>query len=140
MKNWRAVNLFTIRVSAMIMMILITQGCSVFMAAKQPPKKNMNVLSAGTSRATVIAELGQPILTEINPDGNKVDIFKFVQGYSKGVKASRALFHGVADFFTLGLWEVIGTPAESIANGTEVKVQVTYDANGRVLEISGLQD
>ena len=109
------------------------------MAAKQPSKKNMDVLNAGTSRATVIAEFGAPIHSETDQDGNKVDIFKFIQGYSKGVKASRALFHGAADIFTFGLWEVIGTPVESIADGTEVKVQVTYDANDRVLKISELQ-
>jgi hypothetical protein len=38
----------------------------------------------------------------------------------------------------LGLWEVIGTPVEAIADGTEVKVQVEYDANEKVQNIIAL--
>ena len=38
----------------------------------------------------------------------------------------------VADFFTLGLWEIAGTPIEGAASGTQVKVEVLYDENDRV--------
>ena len=54
-------------------------------------------------------------------------MFAFKQGYSKGVKAGRALVHGAADVATAGLWEVVGIPAESLADGRDVKVEVTYD-------------
>ena len=65
-------------------------------------------------------------------DGNKVDIFAFTQGYSEGAKAVRAVFHGVADVLTLGLWEVVGTPVEAVADGTAVKVEVCYDEDDKV--------
>ena len=61
-----------------------------------------------------------------------VDVFQFVQGYSKGAKAARSIFHGVADVFTLGLWEIVGTPTELIASGTKLKVTVTYDDQQKV--------
>ncbi len=131
-------NRFIVQTVVIMMMTTVIQGCSVFMAAKQPPKKNMDVLHAGTSRASVIAEFGSPVHTETNAEGNHVDIFSFVQGYSKGVKASRAVFHGTADIFTLGLWEVIGTPVEAVADGTQVKVQVAYDKDDRVADVTTL--
>ena len=108
-------------------------GCSVFMAAKQPPKKDLSVLTAGTHRARLIAEFGAPIHTETK-DGNKVDVFKFVQGYSTGAKTGRAVFHGAADVFTLGLWEVVGTPTEAAFDGQDMAVQVSYDAQDKVTE------
>ena len=45
------------------------------------------------------------------------------------------MFHGVADVFTLGLWEVVGTPVEMIANGDQVTVKVFYDENSYVTNV-----
>lgn len=110
----------------------LQSGCSVFMAAKQPDKKNLGLLEPGHHRAQLIAEFGAPIHTETK-DGNKVDVFRFVQGYSTGAKTSRALFHGAADVFTLGLWEVVGTPTEAAFDGNDMAVQVNYDAQDKVV-------
>jgi len=104
------------------------------MAARQPGKKDMNVLSAGMPRDAVIAELGPPVQTEVE-NGKKTDIFKFVQGYSQGNKTLRTLGHGVADVFTLGLWEVVGTPAEATFHGTDMAVKVTYDPGDKVEQV-----
>ena len=102
------------------------------MAAKQPSAKNLTVFNSGTPRALVLAEFGLPTVSEVNKEGNKVDIFKFTQGYSGGAKAARAIGHGVADVLTLGLWEVIGTPVESVADGNEMAYQITYDKDDKV--------
>lgn len=118
--------------------LLSQTGCAVFMAAKQPPKKDLSVLSLGTSRGRLLAELGQPVTSETR-DGKKVDVFSFTQGYSKPAKAARAVFHGAADFFTLGLWEVIGTPTEAVFDGTKVALEVTYDQKDRVENVVDLQ-
>jgi len=121
-----------------IIIFMLGQGCSVYMAANQPDKKDVSVFNAGTPRSHVIAEAGRPIHTKENADGTLTDTFVFVQGYSTGSKAGRALFHGAADFFTLGLWEVIGTPVEAVADGTEVQVEVHYDADEKVRNIIAL--
>ena len=113
-------------------------GCSVVMAAKQPDEKNIDLFAQGTSRDSLLAEFGPPINSE-NRDGKKTDIFKFIQGYSTGAKAGRALFHGAADVFTLGLWEVVGTPVEGAFDGDEMAFKVTYDASDRVEEWELLQ-
>jgi hypothetical protein len=107
-------------------------GCAAVKAARQPDKKNLGVLHEGTPRAQVIAELGAPTYTKPKPDGTVEDVFAFKQGYSKGVKMTRAFGHAAADVATGGLWEVVGIPAEIWADGTEVQVLVTYDPDERV--------
>ena len=115
-----------------------SSGCATVMAAHQPGKKDLNVLAVGMPRDTVIAELGSPVHTETE-NGKKVDIFKFVQGYSQANKTLRTIGHGVADVFTLGLWEVVGTPTEATFNGQDMAIKVTYDQNDKVEEFAYLK-
>jgi hypothetical protein len=68
-----------------------------------------------------------------------VDVFSFTQGYSKGAKTGRAVFHGAADVLTLGLWEVVGTPTEAVFDGRQVAFEVTYDASEKVEKVVTLQ-
>jgi hypothetical protein len=109
-----------------------TQGCSVYLAAHQPDKKDLTVLERGTPRQDVAAELGAPIWSE---DRNKdtVEIYKFKQGYSKSVKLGRTLFHAIADVASIGVWEIPGTLIENVGlHGMDTTAKVFYDAEGRV--------
>jgi len=72
-------------------------------------------------------------------DGATVDIFVFKQGYTKVVKAGRALVHGAADVATGGLWEVVGIPAEFLADGKQVKVEITYDERRAVRSLDVIE-
>lgn len=128
-----------IKAFLIVTMIASTSGCSVFMAAKQPGKKDTTVFREGARRSLIIAEYGHPTTTDQKENG-RVDVFKFRQGYSKGVKATRAVTHGAMDVMTLGLWEVLGTPAEAIADGTEMAVEVQYDENDVVTRIIPLTE
>ena len=85
--------------------ILGLSGCSVFMAAKQPDYKNVDLFRVGTPRTQLLAEFGNPVSSDTK-NGTKCDTFSFTQGYTGGAKAGRAFLHGVADVFTLGLWDV----------------------------------
>ena len=114
-------------------------GCSVYKAVNQPEKKNLSVLSSGTPRIQVIAELGAPVWSG-EKNGEKVDLFTFKQGYSKGAKTGRALFHGAADVLTIGMWEVVGTPIETVAAGTDMKVEITYDSEEKVKNVNRFQE
>lgn len=114
-------------------------GCSVFMAAKQPGKKDVSVLTNGTPRSLVVAELGAPVTSE-HKEGRRVDVFSFTQGYSKGAKAGRAIFHGAADVFTLGLWEVVGTPTEASFDGRRISFEVRYDEDDKVAKVIPLKE
>ena len=121
-----------------LVLVGILSGCAVVKATNQPGKKDLTVLNKGTPRESVVAELGTPISTEIK-NGQKVDVFNFVQGYSKVTKTARAVGHGVADVMTLGLWEVIGTPVEGIANGEVNQVEVKYNKQNRVAQVIPLK-
>ncbi|MFZ5830964.1 MAG: hypothetical protein ACOY3P_12795 [Planctomycetota bacterium] len=107
-------------------MLVVSPGCAVVKATQQPPKKNLNVLGRGVPRTHVIAELGSPAWSD-QSSGKLVDVFTFRQGYSRPVKATRALAHGAADVMTFGLWEVVGTPIETLADGSDVQLEVHYD-------------
>ncbi|MBK9663871.1 MAG: hypothetical protein IPO71_13305 [Nitrosomonas sp.] len=119
----------------LLALIMITiSGCSVFMAAKQPVKKDISLFEVGVPRTTLIAEYGAPILSEYKNE-KKIEIFKFIQGYSTGAKVGRAFFHGAADVVTLGLWELIGIPTEITFSGDELAYLVRYDENDLVDEV-----
>jgi hypothetical protein len=117
---------------------LAASGCSVAMAAHQPSKKDVALFSPGVPRSLVLAEIGAPITTEMKA-GKRVEVFAFTQGYSKATKVSRSIGHGAADVFTLGLWEVVGTPTEAAFNGSNVAYEVTYDAGDRIENVVRLK-
>ena len=119
-------------------LIIPVSGCSVFMAAKQPAKKDISLFKMGVPRTVLIAEYGAPIISEYRND-KKFEIFKFVQGYSTGAKVGRAFFHGAADVVTLGLWELVGTPTEITFSGDEMAFQVRYDENDLVDEVIAIK-
>lgn len=123
---------------AATLLLTSATGCAVVKAARQPAKKNLSVLSPGVPRTNVIAELGAPIWTE-ERDGATADVFAFKQGYSKHNKAARVFGHAALDVVTGGLWEVVGTPAEVIADGADVKVEVCYDEDYRVESINVIE-
>ena len=120
---------------AMVMAVgVVTSGCAVVMAAKQPSKKEVGLLTPGVPRNLLLAELGQPVATETRA-GKRVEVYSFIQGYSKGARVSRSIAHGAADVLTFGLWEAIGTPTEATFDGTRVAYEVTYDASDRVEQV-----
>lgn len=121
------------RYVALLCVSIVAVGCSVIMAMKQPDKKDLEVLEVGTHRSQVIAELGTPTLTEEDREAHHChDTYFFTQGYSFPARAGRTLFHTAADLFTVGLWELVGTPAELYFDGTEVRIEVLYDNDDRV--------
>lgn len=117
-------------IKAFLFSILLS-SCSVYMAATQEDKKDMSVIQEGTPRSLVLGKLGQPVNTE-KEKGVKKDFFSFTHGYSGGNKAMRAVGHGVLDIFTLGLWEIVGTPVEILADGEKVNMEITYDEEDKV--------
>lgn len=133
MKNNR-MNVFTL----LTVFLLSLSSCAVMKATNQPDKKDLSVLQTGTPRTRVIAELGSPVNSEVR-SGHRKDVFSFVQGYSKTTKTLRAVGHGIADVYTLGLWEVAGTPIEGAASGQQIQVAVTYDKNERVSHVEPLK-
>ena len=108
------------RILVVCLAVFSVSSCSVYMAAHQPGQKDMTVLKPGIHQSVVRSRLGAPVWNG-KENGQDVEIYRFVQGYSKGAKTGRAVFHGVADVFTLGLWEVVGTPVEMMR--TAIRLQ-----------------
>jgi len=132
--------LSTFLVLTMVTMSSLTiTGCSVHSAMNQPSKKDVSVFNRGTPRFEVIGEVGEPVDTQKNDDGTITDTYSFIQGYSKGAKAGRALGHGLMDVATLGLWEIIGSPTEAIASGDKVVVRVKYDKTKLVDRVTAIK-
>jgi len=52
------------------------------------------------------------------------------------IKTVRMVGHGVADVFSFGLWEVVGTPSEAICNGHDVAVKITFDSTNHAKDIN----
>lgn len=114
---------------------LSSAGCSVYMAANQPEKRDTKVFAVGTPRNVVISEVGMPVATKTQEDGCKVELYRWRQGYSGGAKAVRAVGHGVMDVLTIGLWEVVGTPAEAVMDGEMATYEVTYDEDECIKQV-----
>ena len=127
------------KIITILIVTMLFSGCSVFMAAKQPGTKDVELFAVGTPRSLLLAEFGYPMAAG-ERDGKKYEVFSFVQGYSAGAKAGRAVFHGVADVVTLGLWEIIGTPTEGVFDGSKIVYEVSYDDNSRVDAVILLKD
>ena len=116
---------------AMAVSLSFTTGCSVVMASKQPTKKNTQMIQQGLSRSMVIAEFGAPVTSEYK-NGRRHEIYTFTQGYSTINKVGRAFWHGAADVATIGLWELFGTPAETVFNGKKMSYELIFDENDQL--------
>jgi hypothetical protein len=112
-------------------------GCAVTMAIEQPDKKDLSLFAPGTPRKKLIAEFGMPKTSKLL-GLQRVDVFTFVQGYTRATRAGRALAHGAADVATGMLWEVAGTPAEVMMSGEKLSYEVLYDEHDRVLRVGQL--
>lgn len=110
---------------------LFTSGCSVGMAMSGEEQKDTSVVFPGSPRAVVIAKLGAPETTVTNDAGETVDSWLIVKGNE--ASGGRAAMHAGLDVFTLGLWEVIGTPLEmGAANEDWQRLIVTYGPDQNV--------
>jgi hypothetical protein len=132
--GWRLLPLAAIVAAA----VIGSTACSPVMAANQPGRRNVDLLTQGIPRNLVLAELGPPIQSETR-DGKRVEVFSFTQGYRKGVKVGRTIGHATGDVLTLGLWELAGTPTEAALNGHQVAYEVTYDGSDRIERVVPLK-
>ncbi len=124
---------------AALLPLFLLNGCSVFMAANQPDRKDLSVLAAGTPRARLLEEFGQPLSSRLQGE-KRIDLFSFVQGYHKGTKAARAFGHGVGDVATFGLWEFAGTSTETVFDGKKLSFEVTYNRSDFVERVVRLSE
>ena len=129
------------RILLVSLAMVVLAGCSVSKAVHQPKAKDLSVLDAGKSRDLVLAELGQPVVSEKDATGNQIDYFKFIQGQNGAAKAGKGILYGALAVTTLGLSEVVTNPVEGTAGaGKEMQIKVAYDAQNKVEHVEVLKD
>ncbi|MDH4361370.1 MAG: hypothetical protein OEW33_11625 [Nitrospirota bacterium] len=116
-----------------LLLVLFAQGCSVYTAFTHPPKVDIEGLEnmKGIDRSYVMSECGAPISSEKNQDGGKKDIYRFYEGSSWA--KPRGIFHLIADFFTLTLWELIAWPSELAARGDQMTAEAVFDPADKLI-------
>jgi hypothetical protein len=116
-----------------IFFLVTLSNCSVGMALSGKKSPELGAIRVGSTRGEVELQLGPPIKSVTTEDKRRVDIYEYEVGNDHS--AGRAIGHGVLDVFTLGLWEVVGTPVEGFTGNT-YSMTITYDASDRVVSIN----
>jgi hypothetical protein len=111
-------------------------SCSANMAYTGQNGPDMQIVMNEGTRHDVEIHLGSPYeLTELST-GNYIALYD-VQAKTESSFA-RAAGHGTLDLFTLGLWEVVGGPAEGYL-GRRVVVTVEYDNEDNLVRLDSKQ-
>ena len=111
-------------------------GCSVYMSASRSTYKDTSVIQLGADRAVVLKELGPPHASLKLENGGYKDIYKIdPDAHRAGSKGAAVAWHVIADIFTIGLWEVVGTPLELAAQDKPVTFILKYDDKEKLVEM-----
>ena len=123
------------RVMAAILAATLTQGCSIYMAATAPPPVAVSNIKGGSTRAEVMSVFGMPKKSDVAQSNERTDVYEFVDGNHEGTKL-RIIPYAGADFFTLGLAELVLWPMElALLQGSEGRAVVTYDQENRAKSV-----
>ncbi len=116
-----------------ILMVLLS-GCSVGMAVAGDEQPDLSVALVGTTKAEIDTEFGAPVEIKVREDDGADCLYIFVLGDEPSY--SRAVLHAGLDVFSLGLWELAGTPIEKAVEETqEYWMTVVYDADATVKSV-----
>ena len=85
-------------------------------ASRASYRGDINVIQLGVQRSAVIGELGPPDKFSTLENGGYDDRYSLdPDAHRTGTKVATTIFYLAADFFTLCLWEFIGSPLEIAA-------------------------
>jgi hypothetical protein len=123
------------RFAALTACSLLLSGCSAYLEATRPDPVNLQNFAAGQSRIDVVAKLGTPTGSVADGDRN-CDVYKLYTTGPAGLgKGAIAAGEVVADVYTLGLAEVVTTPAEAATRNAQHTVLFCYTRDNRLGEI-----
>jgi hypothetical protein len=105
------------------------------MEATRPDPVDISQFVPGEKRIKVLAEVGSPLAS--NPDGpNSCDIYKlYTRGPGSVGKGAIAAGEAAADVLTLGLAEVLWTPAEAATRNSKHTVLFCYDHDSKLVSV-----
>ena len=121
----------------MVLSLLFLPSCSVYMAAKKEGV-SIDELNQCKTRSCIISKGAIPVETKKN--GLYRIIEETYQVQKPTGSAGRAAMHGVLDVFTLGLWEVAGTPIEGSMGEKEMyPIRIYYEDGDKIKSIELVQ-
>lgn len=118
------------RVVVLMTISFLSVSCSVYMESTRPTPVDLEDYQIGQSRDSVLERLGAPESSAKESDGANCDFYKlYTKGYGAVGKIPIAVAEGAADFFTIGLAEVLLTPAEGVTKNAKHPVAFCYKDN-----------
>jgi hypothetical protein len=116
--------------TALVLAAIVTvsaPSCSVYMESTRPTPVDLSQFDPGQTRDSVLERLGSPQDTVKESDGSSCDMYElYTRGYGAGGKIPIAIAEGAADFFTLGLAEILLTPTEGVTKNGKHPVTFCY--------------
>ena len=114
---------------------LLLGGCSTVMEYNRPPPANLDRLTLGDRRIDVISHIGVPATSVKNGD-DLCDVYKiYTKGPTGAKKGAVILGEAGADFFTLGLAEIVLTPAEAATKSHPHTVVLCYSSDEKLVSL-----
>ena len=111
-------------------------GCSVYMSASRSTYKDTSVIKVGADRSVILKELGPSHASLRLENGGYKDIYKIdPDAHRTGSKGAAVAWHVIADIFTIGLWEIVGTPLELAAQDKPVTFILKFDDKEKLVEM-----
>ena len=118
-----------------VLSLLLLGGCSTVMEADRPSAVNLANYHAGLRRIEVVEKLGAPI-SVVTDNGNSCDIYKlYTHGTSTAAKVGIITGEAAADVFTLGLFEVVATPAQAASKAHIHTVLFCYSSDEHLVSV-----
>jgi len=103
--------------------LCIAAGCSPYMEVTRPTPVDLAIFTPGQRRLSTLEETGAPVTTTTDAQGATCDLhLLYIAGYGTPVKVPLAILETAADFFTVGLAEIIMSPTESITRNEKKPV------------------
>ena len=111
-------------------------ACSPVLEATRPTPTDLSQFQTGDARTSIVDRLGPPLATKTEGDGSSCDLYQlYTKGYGAEGKVPIAVAEAAADFFTIGLAEVVMTPAEGVTRNEKHPVTFCY-RDGKLLQVT----
>jgi hypothetical protein len=116
-------------------LVALIGGCSTVMEAERPSATNLSEFSSGQRHVDVVAKLGTAT-GKVDDAGLSCEVYKLhTKGTNMAGKTGIIVTEAAADLFTLGLAEVILTPAQAASKAGVHTVLFCYDGTDTLHKI-----
>ena len=116
--------------------LLFLGACSTVMEYNRPAPTDLRQFSVGEKRIDVISSVGAPT-TSVKDGDNSCDVYKlYTKGPTGARKGAVILGEAGADLFTLGLAEIVLTPAEAATKSHLHTVLLCYSPDEKLVRVN----